>query len=145
MLSFLSSLVLSSLMAFSLASLIRLFIPSSTQPGSPIRHKLGWETKTHPELMWLQPPVQMRMQWSEQWQVLPELEHGDLNETLRLTSVPWSCLLDTLRVLSTLLHPSILVLLSGADSSLCSLPDPFLFWSPFPQSLPSPCYWQCSS
>ena len=62
-------------MAFSLASLIHVFIPSSTQPGSRIRLKLGWETKTHPELMWLQPPVQMRKQWSEQWQVLPEVEH----------------------------------------------------------------------
>lgn len=145
MLSFLSSLVLSSLTAFSLTSLIHLFVPSSTQPGSLIRHKPGWETETYTELAWLQPPLQMGVQWSEQWQVLPEPEHGDLNETLHLTPVSWSCLLDTLSVLSTFLHPSTLVLLSGADSSLCSLPDPLLFWSPFPQSLPRPCYGQCSS
>jgi len=99
----------------------------------------GWagRIKTHAELTWLQPPLP--------WQILQELEHGDLSQHTYLTPVPWSCLFDTLRVLSSFLYSPTLVLLSEADSSLRFLPDPFLFWSLFPLSLPSPCYWQNSA
>lgn len=76
------------------------------------------------------PHLQVGLQRSEQWQALQVLGHENVSQCSSLTPVPWSCLFDTLRVLSTFLHLSTLVLLSVADSSLFPARPFFYFGHP---------------